>query len=194
MGAFKLAPWVRGSTLPSPMNVFRFLRVVILMLGSAGLLHALEVEVAPPGHKIIVLMPAGWNEPLGVTEPLLVAAVDPSTGRSFGVLGIRQRDISYRLNRKTMDAALLEELGPEGKILRRLETTLVGVPAYGVIAETREDGHRVSILRIMAEKPLNGFVYGAQSSKLGGGDFNKDEVQDLTRRVKVQQEIPQFRS
>ncbi len=175
------------------MNAFRFLFVVVLVAGSAGVMRAAEKEVVPPGHAIVVTLPAGWHEPMGMAAPMLAAAVDPDTGRSFGVLGIPQTDLSYRLNRKSVDAALKEELGTSGKILRRLETQLAGLPAYGVIAQVKEEGHTVSILHITAEKPLNGFLYGVQCSKLGGGDFDKDEVQELTGRVRVKAEVPQFR-
>ena len=127
---------------------------------------------------------------------MLVATVDPSTGRSFGVIGLKQADTKFVLNRKEADKGLAKELGPSGKVLRRLDTKLLGVSAYGVVAEVEEDGHTISILRITAEKPVGGYVYAVQASKLGGGDFAKDEVEDLVGRVRLKvKELPkpQFR-
>ena len=35
----------------------------------------------------------------------------------------------------------------------------------------------------MAEKPLNGFVYAVQYSKMGGGDFDDASIKAIVDRV-----------
>jgi hypothetical protein len=144
-------------------------------------------EAVHPGHAIVITIPDGWERRTGVTDPILIAAVERGTGNSFGLLGFKQTDDKFILNRKSAETGILKELGPGGKILRRQDTKLAGVAAYCVIAETEIQGRKISIARIMAEKPLNGFVYAVQYSKMGGGDFTDAFIQAIVDRVRAKE-------
>jgi len=147
-------------------------------------IHAVASEEAiPPGHAIAANIPDGWERRAGVPEPILIAAVERGTGNSFGLLAFKQPDDKYTLNRKSAETGILNELGAAGKILRRVDTKLAGVAAYCVIAETQIQGRNISIARIMAERPLNGFVYAVQYSKMGGGDIDDATIQAIVGRV-----------
>jgi len=145
-------------------------------------------EAIPAGHAISITIPDGWERRTGVTDPILIAAVERGTGNSLGLLGFKQTDDKFTLNRKSAEAGILKELGPSGKILRRQDTKLAGMPAYCVTAETRIQGRKISVARIMAEKPLNGFVYAVQYSKMGGGDFDDASIQAIVSRVRVKEQ------
>ena len=157
---------------------------IAIITPAVSLTHAIAAEEAVPlGHAITITIPDGWERRTGLTEPILVAAVERGTGNSFGLLGFEQPDDKFTLNRKSAETGILNELGPAGKILRRLDTKLLGVAAYCVIAETQIQGRNISVARIMAEKPLNGFVYAVQYSKMGGGDFDDASIKAIVDRV-----------
>jgi hypothetical protein len=115
-------------------------------------------EPVPTDHTLTVTIPEGWELRKGFKAPVLITAVERGIGNSFGLIGFKQPDAKFALNRKAAEDGILEELGPTGKILRRMDTKLAGVTAYCVIAEAQVEGRKISIARIMAEKPLNGFV------------------------------------
>ncbi len=79
----------------------------------------------------------------------------------------------------------MKEAGPKCTILHRLDTTLLGLPAYCVIAETEAQGAKISLARIMAEKPINGFVYVVQFSKLSPGNLSPTSVPSIVNRVRL---------
>jgi hypothetical protein len=145
-------------------------------------------ESVPAGHALAVTIPDGWERRTGLTGPILIAAVERGTGNSFALLGFKQPDDKYILNRKSAETGILNELGPSGKILRRLDTKLAGLSAYCVIGETEIQGRKISMARIMTEKPLNGFIYAVQYSKIGGGDFDDAFIKAIAGRVRMKQE------
>jgi hypothetical protein len=162
-----------------------FLLVLTLVVGALPAVSARASEdVVPPGHTITFKIPDKWEQLTDFKDPILVAAVEPGTGNSLGLLSFKQ-DEKFTLVRKSAEAGVLKELGAKGKILRTLDTKLAGAPAYCVIAEVELQGKKVSIARIMAEKPLNGFVYVVQYSKLDGGEIDDAAIKSIAERLTV---------
>jgi len=171
----------------TPPNRFIAPLITILLGTIPWICGIASEESVPAGHSIAVTIPDGWERRTGLTDPILIASVERATGNSFGLLGFRQPDDKFTLNRKSAETGILNELGPGGKILRRLDTKLAGVAAYCVIAETEIQGRKISMARIMAEKPLNGFVYTVQYYKMGGDDFDDASIQAIVGRVRAKE-------
>lgn len=140
-------------------------------------------EAVAPGHDVIVTIPEGWERYAEVSQPILIASAERGTGNSLGLLAFEQPDVRYTLDRKSAEAGLMKELGADGKILRRSDAKLGGVPAYCVVAETQIQGQKISIARIMGERPLNGFVYAVQYSRLDGRDIDDASIQEILSRL-----------
>jgi len=158
----------------------------LFLFAAISAIQALASEVPVPTDRTLsVTIPDGWELRKGFNSPILVALVEKGTGDSFGLLGFKQPDAKFVLNRNAAEEAILKELGSTGKILRRTDTKLIGVTACCVIAETQVEGQKISIARIMAETPLNGFVYSVQYSKLGGGDIDDATIQAVANRLKT---------
>jgi len=170
--------------MPPKSTPKRLIAFLILIAAVAPSVRTVaSEEAAPPGHFIVVTIPDGWERRNGLADPVVLAAVERGIGDSFGLLAFKQPDGKFTLNRKSAETGLLNEIGPTGKILRRADTRLVGVAAYCLIAETQVQGRNVSLARIMTERPVNGFIYAVQYSKMAGGDFDDAAIQAIIDRV-----------
>ncbi len=144
---------------------------------------AASEEFVVSGHALVVVIPEGWERRTEIHAPFLAAINEKATGNSFALMGMRQPDEKFTLNRKGAEVGLVKGLGTNGKILRRTEAKLLGLPAYCFITESEIQGQKSSGVTIMAEKALNGFVYMVQCTKAGGGDLDDASVQAIADRV-----------
>ena len=166
----------------------RIAQRLIIVCASVLLTNAVPAEeVILPGHAVTMTIPVGWERRTNFAAPILVVAVEPATGDSLGLVGLKYPGEKFTLNRKEAETGMLKELGLDGKILRRRDTMLAGVPAYCVIAETRVQGRIISAARIMTEKPINGFLYAAQYSKMGGGYLDDSFIRTIVNRFRVKE-------
>jgi len=133
------------------------------------------------------MVPDRWKRPTGLAAPVLLLAVEPDTGNSLGLIGFKAADKNFNLNRINAENTLLKDAGSTCKILHRLDTKLFGLPAYCLIAQTELQGTKISLARIMTEKPLNGFVYVVQFSKLSPGNLSPKSVPSIVNRVKLKE-------
>jgi hypothetical protein len=143
-------------------------------------------QLVHPDHPVVVMVPEGWEPATGLAPPILLLAAEGETGNSLALLGIQVADKKFVLIREDADAGVMEELGVKGKILHRLDTKLLGLPAYCVIVETELQERKVLLARIMMEKPLNGFIYVVQFSKLSPGDLSPQDIPSIVDRVRLE--------
>ena|ERR1035437_134681 len=142
-------------------------------------------EVVPSGHAVTITIPDGWERLTNhISEHTLVVAAERGTGNSLGLLGFEQPNAKYTLNRKEAEKGVLSALGPNTRILRRTDTKLAGASAYCVIVETEVQGRKISAARIIADKPVHGFMYVLQYSKIGGGNFDDASIQKIANQLR----------
>ncbi len=61
-----------------------------LAVAANGLVH--------PDHPVVLMVPDAWERPTGLAAPILLAAVEPGTGNSLGLLGFKIADKKFTLN------------------------------------------------------------------------------------------------
>lgn len=144
-------------------------------------------ELVHPDHPVVITVPDRWKRSTGLVAPVLLLATEPETGNNLGLIGLRMANKNFSLNRKNAENSLLKDASPTCKILHRLDTKVLGLPAYCLIAQTELQGTKMSLARIMTEKPLNGFVYVVQFSKLSPGNLSPESVPSIVNRVKLKE-------
>src|SRR5262249_34663971 len=103
-------------------------------------------EISRPDHPVVLAVPSHWVQAPDLGAPILITAGEPGTGNTLGLLGFRLNMPPEKLVRKRdeADRGFMKETGPASKILHRLDTKLLGQPAYCIIAETEFQGSKLS--------------------------------------------------